>query len=125
MSSLRAIEKYISKNTEQTTATKPFDAGEKSTANMKIKKIINDMHGRAMRLTNASYRWVKGSGMGKKQSTEFECSLRNYQPEMACPEEDNFDIKIKPVKYKDIKPKTYSKQELICPRQQRIFHMSD
>ena len=55
-----------------------------------------------MRITNAYYRWHNGSGLHNKQSTEFECFLRDYNRSWnKNPEEENFANRIKPIKYKD------------------------
>jgi hypothetical protein len=62
---------------------RPFEAGEKATANQKIKKRISDMYGKGIRMTNAYYRWHNKSGMGNKQCTEFECTLRDYNKSWA------------------------------------------
>ena len=59
------------------TICKPFDAGEKTTSNMKLRKRISDMQGKGIRMTNAFYRWHNKSGVNNKQSTVFECSLRD------------------------------------------------
>ena len=60
------------------TVVKPFEAGEKTTANMKLRKKITDLHGKSTRMTNSFYRWHKKSGVGNKQMTNFECTLRDY-----------------------------------------------
>lgn len=60
------------------TICKPFDAGEKTTSNMKTRKRISDIHGKGIRLTNALYRWHNNSGVNNKQATNFECTLRDY-----------------------------------------------
>lgn len=45
---------------------------------MKFRKRISDMQGKGIRMTNALYRWHNQSGVNNKQSTIFECSLRDY-----------------------------------------------
>lgn len=53
------------------TICKPFEAGQKTTSNMKLRKRITDMHGKGIRMTNAYYRWHNQSGVNTKQSTNF------------------------------------------------------
>ena len=53
------------------TICKPFEAGEKSTSNMKVRKRVTDLPGKGIRMTNAFYRWHNKSGVNNKQSTVF------------------------------------------------------
>ena len=90
------------------TICKPFDAGEKTTANMKLKKRIGDLNGKGIRLTNAFYRWHNHSGVNNKQSTIFECELRDYnKTKEPNPEEEKFFNRIKPIKYQDVEQPAY------------------
>ena len=89
---------------------------------MKLRKNISDFHGRTIRMTNALYRWHQQSGVGNKQMTNFECSLRDYNRSWAPnPEEDRFDIRIRPMKYRDVETPYYQEKALICPRQRKLF----
>ena len=45
---------------------------------MKLRKRIGDINSKGIRMTNAYYRWHNKSGVNNKQSTIFECSLRDY-----------------------------------------------
>ena len=89
------------------TIVKPFEAGEKTTANMKLRKKVTDLQGKPMRMTNSYYRWHGKSGVGNKQMTGFECSLRDYNGDGKNPDEDNFDIRVRPIKYKDVEEPVY------------------
>ena len=85
------------------TIVKPFDAGEKTTSNMAVRKRITDLHGKPIRMSNSYYRWHRKSGVGNKQMTNFECSLRDYNKTWEPnPEEESFDIRVRPMKYKDV-----------------------
>ena len=67
----------------QSTVSQPFSAGEKTTHNMRTRKKITDLFGKHIRMTNAYYRWHNQSGVNTKQSTMFECSLRDYNKSWA------------------------------------------
>ena len=51
------------------TVCHPFEASDKTTANMKLKKKIADINGKGIRMTNAFYRWHNKSGLGTKYGT--------------------------------------------------------
>lgn len=89
---------------------------------MKLRKRITDMHGKGIRMTNAYYRWHNQSGVNTKQSTNYQCTLRDYNKSWESnPEQDNFDNIVKPIKYKDVEPTEYLQSDLICPRQRKLF----
>ena len=95
----------------ESTVTQPFSAGEKTTSNMLYRKRISDLFGKSIRMTNAFYRWHNQSGVNNKQSTNFECSLRDYNKSWAPnPEEEKFDNLIKPLKYQDVEPIIYEEK---------------
>lgn len=93
----------LSNRINRSTICQPFEAAEKSTSNMKIKKNVSDLHGKGTRMSTAYYRWHNKSGVGSKQMTNFECTLRDYNKSWAPnPEEEYFDTKIRPIKYTDV-----------------------
>ena len=105
-------------------AVEPFEA-EKPTHNKRVRKDVADIHGKGIRMTNSFYRWHNKSGMNTKQATEFECRLRDYSQSWTVnPEESNFDNLVKPIHYQDVEPKVYKDSELICPRQRRLFRVT-
>lgn len=52
-----------------------------------------------MRMSNAYYRWHNKTGVLNKQSTFFECSLREYDSERSENPEKGFHNFVKPIHY--------------------------
>jgi hypothetical protein len=72
------------------------------------------------RLSKISYRWKNGSGLGVKNSCEFECTLR-LDKNIKNPEQSSFYNSIEPIRYRTVEAKRYGLKELICERQKRLF----
>lgn len=56
----------------------PFETADKPTANLLVRKNISDLFGNTKRMSVAYYGWHNKSGVGSKQATNFEVTLRDY-----------------------------------------------
>lgn len=70
---------------------------------MKMRKRISDLQGKGVRMSHAYYRWHNQSGIPNKQSTFFECSLRDYNNSFdSNPQETQFNNTIRPLRYQKV-----------------------
>jgi hypothetical protein len=78
------------------------------------------MRANPFRLSKINYRWQNKSGLGVKNSCEFECTLR-FDKNVRNPEESTFYNTIEPIRYCSVEKRKYELKELICQRQKRLF----
>jgi hypothetical protein len=75
------------------------------------------------RLSKINYRWKNASGLGVKNSCEFECTLR-LGKDVRNPEHSSFYNTIEPIRHCTVEKQRYNMKELICERQKRLFTLN-